>query len=292
MLLYCQIPKPESFFPHHLGDKWVYASYEPSSGFRDTTLMWVTNDSLLSNGDNYVEISGVGNIIIDSTQNVYLITSPNTIKILDFNAPIKTWWKATQSLTIEVDTVFMSDVFRIPSTIRVFNHWFGDFSNPNNRYIISKHYYAEGFGLVQLNGYEPNYRIEYIIGAIIENVHYGNLSTTIKDMNQIPNRCKLEQNYPNPVSGGSFGNPTTSISFEIPKTEFVTLRIYDLLGNEIVTLVSKTLEAGNHSVTFDARDIPSGIYLYKLWVSSKSPSDIPLGKVGSMTATRKMTVMR
>lgn len=94
-----------------------------------------------------------------------------------------------------------------------------------------------------------------------------------------PSKFALAQNFPNPVSGGSFGNPTTSISFEIPKTEFVTLKIYDLLGNEIATLVNKTLEAGNHSVTYDAQHIPSGIYVYKL-------------KAGAMTATRKMTVMR
>jgi len=68
----------------------------------------------------------------------------------------------------------------------------------------------------------------------------------------------LDQNYPNPF------NPSTSISFTIQNKAFVTLKIFNVLGNEITTLVSKNLDEGKHTVQFDANELPSGVYLYTL----------------------------
>jgi hypothetical protein len=74
----------------------------------------------------------------------------------------------------------------------------------------------------------------------------------------IPDTYELKQNYPNPF------NPVTTISFGLPNTAHVTLTVYDVLGKEIVTLVNETREAGTYSVQFDASNIPSGIYFYKM----------------------------
>ena len=68
----------------------------------------------------------------------------------------------------------------------------------------------------------------------------------------------LEQNYPNPF------NPKTQINYSILKDGFVTLKIYDILGNDLVTLVNERKTAGYYSVEFDASNLPSGIYFYKL----------------------------
>ncbi|MFA5806017.1 MAG: exo-alpha-sialidase [Melioribacteraceae bacterium] len=76
----------------------------------------------------------------------------------------------------------------------------------------------------------------------------------------LPTEFQLMQNYPNPF------NPTTSISFSIPQAVFVTLKVYDMLGREISTLVNGELEAGYHEVNFDASKLASGIYFYKLQV--------------------------
>jgi hypothetical protein len=89
---------------------------------------------------------------------------------------------------------------------------------------------------------------------------------------------KLEQNYPNPF------NPTTKISFAIPflggtRGGSVTLKVYDVLGNEVKTLVNKEMETGYHSVNFDANDLPSGVYFYQL-------------RAGSFVETRKMLLLR
>ena len=72
------------------------------------------------------------------------------------------------------------------------------------------------------------------------------------------NRYKLSQNYPNPF------NPSTTIEFSIPKTEFVTLKIFNLLGQEVVTLVSDKLDPNNYKFVWDASNFSSGIYFYKL----------------------------
>ncbi|MBN2029647.1 T9SS type A sorting domain-containing protein [bacterium] len=69
---------------------------------------------------------------------------------------------------------------------------------------------------------------------------------------------KLYQNYPNPF------NPSTSIDYQLPAKVFVTLKIFDILGNEVETLVNGSQDAGNHSVQFNASDLPSGVYYYRL----------------------------
>lgn len=68
----------------------------------------------------------------------------------------------------------------------------------------------------------------------------------------------LGQNYPNPF------NPVTNINFSIPKSEFVSLRVYDILGREVKALVSQNLTAGEYEVNFDAAGLSSGMYYYSL----------------------------
>jgi len=75
---------------------------------------------------------------------------------------------------------------------------------------------------------------------------------------EIPKTYKLYQNYSNPF------NPTTTIEYVIPKSTFVNLKIYDLLGNEVSKLVSTKKSAGNHSVKYNAHNLASGIYIYRL----------------------------
>jgi photosystem II stability/assembly factor-like uncharacterized protein len=74
----------------------------------------------------------------------------------------------------------------------------------------------------------------------------------------IPTVFALEQNYPNPF------NPSTKIGFMIPSSGFTTLKVYDVLGREVATLVSEELKPGNYEATFDGRGLASGVYLYRL----------------------------
>ena len=98
---------------------------------------------------------------------------------------------------------------------------------------------------------------EHLLGFYY-NIH----STDIQN----PNKYRLHQNYPNPF------NPETTIEFSIPITEFVTLKIYNSIGQEIATLISENLTPGEHKYTWDAFQIASGVYFYKLDTESYSSS--------------------
>ncbi len=79
----------------------------------------------------------------------------------------------------------------------------------------------------------------------------------------LPEEFVLQQNYPNPF------NPTTTIAFSLPQGDFVTLKIYDILGREMTTLVNQKMRAGAYSFDWNAENFSSGVYLYTLTVGDK-----------------------
>ena len=97
----------------------------------------------------------------------------------------------------------------------------------------------------------------------------------------MPSKYSLEQNYPNPF------NPSTTIRYSIPnvienqakQTQLVTLKVFDILGNEVATLVNEEKPAGSYEVKFDAAGLSSGIYFYKL-------------QAGSLVENKKMILMK
>lgn len=90
---------------------------------------------------------------------------------------------------------------------------------------------------------------------------------------EIPDNIKLSQNFPNPF------NPTTNIQFSLPQTSHATLEVYDMLGQTVAVLVNETLSAGQHTATFNASNLSSGIYMYRL-------------QVGNEVITRKLSLVK
>jgi hypothetical protein len=115
----------------------------------------------------------------------------------------------------------------------------------------------------------------YAVGQFYYSVikYSQSIPTGIEQISEIPEKFNLEQNYPNPF------NPSTTISFSIPSSAFTSLKVYDMLGNEVTTLVNEEKQSGTYEVKFDAASLSSGIYFYTL-------------KAGSFSQTKKMILMK
>lgn len=113
--------------------------------------------------------------------------------------------------------------------------------------------------------FSPDGNIAYIgvFGAASDLVQkVVNTGSDVDDQGQVVvNGYALSQNYPNPF------NPTTKINFELKSSGYTTLKVYDMLGNEVATLVQNELTSGSHSVNFNASSLASGTYVYQLNVN-------------------------
>lgn len=110
--------------------------------------------------------------------------------------------------------------------------------------------------------------------GIVLNNQFGNFTTGIEKLDDvIPAAYQLDQNYPNPF------NPSTTIRYSIPEAGLVTVKVFNLLGQEVATLVNTQQATGAYEVTFDASQLSSGIYFYSI-------------EVNNFTATKKMILMK
>jgi hypothetical protein len=126
--------------------------------------------------------------------------------------------------------------------------------------------------VVEDNLNSENYALSklYSDGAPLSKSNYSSISWKGSD---VIDEYDLSQNYPNPF------NPSTIIKYQIPKDGVVTIKIYDILGNEIKTIVNEQKTIGKYTVTFDASDLASGVYLYQI-------------RVNDFVSTRKMLLLK
>ena len=89
-----------------------------------------------------------------------------------------------------------------------------------------------------------------------------------EDDSKIPAGFAMEQNYPNPF------NPSTTIRYQLPQKAFVTLKVYNTLGQEVATLVNEEKDAGSYQVEFDGTGFSSGVYFYRMSVAPTAPRDL------------------
>ncbi|MCX6163857.1 MAG: T9SS type A sorting domain-containing protein [Ignavibacteriae bacterium] len=234
-----------------------------------------------------------GNYILNSVPqgDVYIGAVPNSTPPVDYVLtyhPSSIYW---QNAVVLNPTSNLTDinvrVFRL-SSVTTSNHISGKVNSASpvaplkdaNLYVKSGNTFV-GFMTSGSNGtYIVNSlpsgslkiladRIGYKRDSVMVNLIYGILDSVnfyltklfigIKPIsNFIPDNYLLYQNYPNPF------NPTTRIKFQIKDSRFVNLKVYDILGKEIITLVNENLKAGQYEVTFNRANLPSGIYFYKL----------------------------
>ena len=110
--------------------------------------------------------------------------------------------------------------------------------------------------------------------TVMIDVHFQGEQFTVPNEEELsPYSFELAQNYPNPF------NPATVISYQLPANSLVSLKVYDLVGREVATLVDARMSAGSHTVNFDATRLSSGMYIYRL-------------QAGSNVQTRKMMLIK
>jgi len=117
--------------------------------------------------------------------------------------------------------------------------------------------------------------------------YFNALFVSVDDKEGIPDKYMLEQNYPNPF------NPTTEIRFTIIDTRFTTLKVYDVLGQVVATLVNEVKQPGEYRVQWDASasgGLPSDIYFYKLQVYDSDASKTR--RAGNFVETKKLILMK
>jgi len=108
----------------------------------------------------------------------------------------------------------------------------------------------------------------WAVGDLGTILYRGGPTAVNQPLSGRPQDIVLSQNYPNPF------NPTTSISFTIPVSEYIMLKVFNLLGHETATVASGVYPAGTHTVQFDATHIPSGVYFYRLTLQHGSTAGV------------------
>ena len=122
---------------------------------------------------------------------------------------------------------------------------------------------SEGFQIPRSIAFSPDGETAYV-GAFatgfpaVQKFVYTEVTSIVDSRSDVPEGYALSQNYPNPF------NPTTNIKFSIPEAADVTLKVYDITGREVATLVNQSMSAGTHTAQFDAANVSSGMYIYRM----------------------------
>jgi len=303
------LPMPHeilAYYPVAIGNTWVYdyTWFEtPVASTSDIFVRKIINEVLKPNGKKYFEVKekyvamGLENTVYERVDTIegkiyrYEEFCPDSEQFIDdLLIEVGDSTSATRfGYCIEhPPTELLSETF--------FNEW-GIYSNERkylSNDLLTAHYsIVKDIGLYSYSLADDNgEKVFQLKGMLKDGIVYGDTSLIvgIRDDDLLsPTEFKLYQNYPNPF------NPSTKIRYTIPSVgtslmkfpQFVQLKVYDVLGNEVATLVAEYEPAGNHEVEFSAkggqavsdRQLASGIYYYQL-------------KVGEFVQTKKMILLR
>jgi hypothetical protein len=152
-----------------------------------------------------------------------------------------------------VARVESASVFGRPTVIKVFRYAPG---NPGGQGSLEEDWLASGFGLIYAYR-EPN-EIDYLRGCVIAGDTFGLVTSVKFTSTDIPSDFVLEQNYPNPF------NSSTIISFRLPRQGYVSIRVFNVLGELTATVFDGSLEEGKHRIGWNAGNVSSGTYFCRM----------------------------
>ncbi|HMU41935.1 MAG TPA: T9SS type A sorting domain-containing protein [Ignavibacteriaceae bacterium] len=168
----------------------------------------------------------------------------------------------------------INDIEIIDTNIFVATEYYGVFLSKDNGGSWTQINEGMGNQTIASLAISPDYIYAGTLGSSTWRRPLSEIITSVEAQEtDLPSNFNLAQNYPNPF------NPSTKIRYSVPISEFVTLKVYDVLGNEVAALVNEEKPAGTYEVNFNASQLSSGIYFYKL-------------QAGSFVETKKMILLR
>jgi len=293
------LPIPDevfNYYPLSVGNKWVYTQevHEvwSSEVIYSYILREVIGDSMMTNNQRYKKVKEY-DAYIDNEFIFYERVDSTTALVYRYaEDSVQTNYEyLLDDLLSEIgDTII---TFRLahygegpsPEVIHSENNIFNDFGLTRSRKVYSELYFSgstrysltEEIGLDSLVIDLLDVYTSYVDlkGCIIDGIVYGDTTVvSVEDETlNLPTEFSLSQNYPNPF------NPSTKIQYALSSKQYAILKVYDILGNEVATLVDEEKPAGEYEVKFDRRGISSGLYFYQL-------------RAGSFVQTKKMILLK
>ena len=262
VLVLAQESNPLEFFPHHVGDTWQYYNTvdQTATAIKITRIDTSADNNLLFIYYNERNEWGY-KINLDSN---HIFIPPNDKPWYKLAVPIGTIW--TREEGVEWVKYWNDDIENIwgeEIETKIFYQYFWNPPDSSSGYAGSAEILARGIGILR---YEWEGGKEELIGCIIDGTKYGMIVSVNKDENDaIPLKYTIK-NFPNP-----FNNKTT-INYSLPTESYLSLKIYDILGSEVTTLVSDYKKPGKYIAKWLPENVSSGVYIAVLQTEEKTLS--------------------
>lgn len=275
--IYSQIdPTWKDYFPHHLGDMWEYFVIDGvgNDTIQDRIILDSVDEqgfshlrSIRRNFKPYPYPLWYDQYRIDTMGQVWAQGGyyPSWRLLYKLDAQPGEIWIVENFETgfdiAKVGKVYEDSYFGISTLVKEIGYYAT--SDTSDTTIWLSHYgerLASGFGTISRGGGDLGY-LFYLRGAYINGQLFGDTTVVgVRDWpgERLPTHVQLFQNYPNPF------NHSTTIIFEIPRQSRVTVRVFDILGREVQSILNSLKSAGKYNIAFNTRELPSGTYFYRL----------------------------
>jgi len=222
----------------------IIYQYDPSGNV--TCTFQTISDTVLSNTWKfYLEFDESGKLVYETRSRVFI--------------PADSTWGETQEMFFEYNE--NGKILKMGPEA-----WFSYTADENLDTLAFLH--AIAIGYLNSASLHDSYGNKIIIPELgICSFYYSNLTTSVEEDKVNKEDFTLSQNYPNPF------NPVTTITYSLSKSNMVIIKIYDILGKEIATLVNEEKQSGTYNVTWNALDVTSGVYFYKIIIGEHSKTN-------------------